>query len=112
MAVRPVDLQAPLPQIDEVARVQRVPQAASEREASATVVQGQPEVRERQQDVPHSPDVAAEEPDSDRRRRRRDGRDSRRGSKDAARSGAAPEGESAEDDSPPVKGTHLDVRGL
>lgn len=110
MAVRPVDLQAPLPQVDEVARIQRIPQAASEREASATVVQGQPEVRERQRDVPHSPDVTPEEADSERRRRPRE----RAGPKGRGAGGKGPpaqENGPAGPDEPPSKGAHLDVRG-
>ena len=107
MAVRPVDLQAPLPQIDEVARVQRVPQAASEREASAAVVQGQPEVRQRQQDVAESPDVAPEEAESERRRRR----NARGGARaQAAKAGSQPEAPT--DAGPPLKGSQVDVRGM
>ena len=111
MAVRPVDLQAPLPQADEVARVQRVPQAASEREASATVVQGQPEVRERQRDVPHSPDVTPEEAENERRRRTRErpGQKGRRGADGKGR--PAEENEPEAPDEPPAKGARLDLRG-
>jgi hypothetical protein len=107
MGVRPVDLQAPLPQADEVSRVQRVPQAASERQASAAVVQGEPEVRVRQEDVVGSPDVAAEEAESDRRRRheRQAPRQSKTRSPDS-------EAEAEEPAPPPAKGARVDFRGL
>jgi len=113
VSVRPVDLQAPLSQVDEVSRVQRAPQVASERQASGAVVQGEPEVRLRQEDVVEAPDVAAEEAENNRRRR---------GGRDPAPRRKSPRGVQAEsaqaaepempEEAVPTKGVRLDVRGL
>jgi hypothetical protein len=110
MSVRPVDLQAPLPQVDEVGRVQRAPQVASERPASTAVVQGEPEVRTRQHDVAGAPEVAAEQAESEGRRRKDDRPADARGARGAA--DGDPEAPEPEQGSGPAKGLRVDVRGL
>lgn len=115
--MRPADLQAPLPQVEEPARIQRVPQAAAERTASAAIVQGEPEVRAKQQDVVQSPETAPEQAENESRRRGRARRGKRR--PEGAQAGAPepvpdPDGadSAAEDpDGPPLKGSRLDLRG-